>query len=294
MTTVAISPGRTQLLRPLAATYVAFRKQPLGLLSIVILVTISGAVLAAPIVAPYGVGEVTGRFAAAPSLANWFGTDQLGRDVLSRVLYGGRVSLQVGFVSVFLGLLVGITVGLVSGYAGGILDSLFQRVVDIGMSIPNILLALTIVAAFGAAPQNVTIAIAISLAPAATRIVRASTIAVREQPYIEAARSLGMTPLRVMIRHILPNIMAPVIVIASIQLGVAIIVEATLSFLGLGVPLNVPTWGNMLSGPGLVYMIRAPWIAIAPGLTLTMVVLSLNLLGDSLRDILDPRLRGGL
>jgi peptide/nickel transport system permease protein len=268
------------------------RRKPMGLVAMILLLIMVVATAFAPWVAPYGIDEASDRFAQQPTLVNLLGTDHLGRDVLSRVLYGGRVSLRVGVASVVLGLGIGVVSGVMSGYLGGWVDMAMQRVVDILMAIPNILLALTIVAALGAGVFNVTIAIAIGIAPRAARVVRGSTLAVRGQPYIEAAEALGMTSVRLMLRHVLPNIMAPIIVIASIQLGVAIIVEASLSFLGLGVPLNVPTWGNMLSGAGLRYMMRAPWMAIAPGFALTLVVMSLNLFGDSLRDILDPRLRG--
>jgi peptide/nickel transport system permease protein len=278
------------VVRPIGSLLKQLRRKPLGLVSLILLVFLISVTVLANWVAPYGVDEATDRFAQPPSLLNWFGTDHLGRDVMSRVLFGGQVSLRVGFVAVVIG--IGIIVGVLSGYVGGYLDMALQRVVDILMAVPNILLALTIVASFGAGIWNVTFAIAIGIAPRAARVVRGSTLAVRGMPYIEAAESLGMNSLRLMARHVLPNIMAPIIVIASIQLGVAIVVEASLSFLGLGVPLNVPTWGNMLSGAGLRYMIRAPWMAIAPGLALTLVVVALNLFGDSLRDILDPRLRG--
>jgi len=270
----------------------ALCRRPVGLASLLILFIIVSGVLLAPILSPYGPDQSTLRYAAAPSLSNWFGTDQLGRDVLTRVLYGGRVSLRIGVASVVIGTGLGIVLGTISGYVGGFTDLALQRIVDVLMAMPNLLLALTIVAAFGAGAQNVALAIAIGIAPRATRIVRASTLSVRGQPYIEAAQALGMGPLRLIGRHILPNIMAPIIVIASIQLGTAIIVEASLSFLGLGVPLDVPTWGNMLSGAGLTYMVRAPWMAVAPGVSLTLVVMALNLLGDSLRDLLDPKLRG--
>lgn len=279
-------------LHPVVSTVAALCRDPVALVSLVTLVVIAAAVAAAPLVTPYDPDESTRRFAAAPSFSNWFGTDHLGRDVFTRVLYGGRTSLRIGFAAVFVGTGIGILVGTVSGYAGGITDMVLQRVVDVLMAIPNLLLALTIVAAFGAGAQNVAIAIAVGIAPRAARVVRGSTLAVRGLPYIEAAQSLGVRPLRLMGLHILPNIMAPVIVLASLQLGAAIIVESSLSFLGLGVPLNVPTWGNMLSGAGLTFMVRAPWMAVAPGVALTLVVIALNLLGDSLRDILDPKLRG--
>ena len=275
------------VVRPVLSLLKQLRRKPLGLISLVLLVFLISVTVFASWVAPYAIDEATDRFAQPPTLLNWFGTDHLGRDVLSRVLYGGQVSLRVGFVAVVIGLGVGVVVGVLSGYVGGWVD-----MVHILMAVPNILLALTIVASFGAGIWNVTFAIAVGIAPRAARVVRGSTLAVRGMPYIEAAESLGMNSIRLMSRHVLPNIMAPIIVIASIQLGVAIVVEASLSFLGLGVPLNVPTWGNMLSGAGLRYMIRAPWMAIAPGLALTLVVVALNLFGDSLRDILDPRLRG--
>lgn len=280
------------IFRPIVSLLSQLRRKPLGMISLVLLVFLISVTVFASWVAPYAVDEATDRFAKAPTLQNWFGTDHLGRDVLSRVLYGGQVSLRVGFVAVVIGLSIGVVVGVMSGYLGSWIDMVLQRVVDILMAVPNILLALTIVASFGAGIWNVTFAIAVGIAPRAARVVRGSTLAVRGMPYIEAAESLGMTPVRLMACHVLPNIMAPIIVIASIQLGVAIVVEASLSFLGLGVPLTVPTWGNMLSGAGLRYMVRAPWMAVAPGLALTMVVVALNLFGDSLRDILDPRLRG--
>lgn len=280
------------IVRPIGSLLRQLRHKPLGMISLILLTFLISVTVLAPWVAPYGIDEATDRFAKAPTLQNWFGTDHLGRDVLSRVLYGGQVSLRVGFVAVVIGLGIGVVAGVMSGYIGGWVDMVLQRVVDILMAVPNILLALTIVASFGAGIWNVTLAIAVGIAPRAARVVRGSTLAVRGMPYIEAAESLGMTSARLMARHVLPNIMAPIIVIASIQLGVAIIVEASLSFLGLGVPLNVPTWGNMLSGAGLRYMVRAPWMAVAPGLALTLVVVALNLFGDSLRDILDPRLRG--
>jgi len=270
----------------------ALRRNPLALESLGILTVIGVAVLLVPVVMPYGPDESTPRFAAPPTLQNWFGTDNIGRDVLTRVLYGGRISLGIGFAAVFLGTGFGVLAGTISGYAGGATDMVLQRIVDILMAVPGLLMALTIVAAFGAGPQNVTIAIAIGIAPRTIRVVRASTLAVSALPYIEAAHSLGIRPPRLIWHHILPNIMAPVIVVASLQLGSAMIVEASLSYLGLGVPINVPTWGNMLSGAGLSNMVRAPWMAIAPGAALTVVVLALNLLGDSLRDMLDPKLRG--
>ena len=270
----------------------ALWNKPLGFWSFFVLLFITVLAVGANWLAPYGIDDSTGIYTAAPSMTNLFGTDNLGRDVLSRTIFAGQVSLRVGFMAVLLGTIVGAVAGLVSAYFGGYVDHIIQRIVDVMMSIPTILLALTVIASLGADALNVTLAIAISIAPNTTRVARGSALAVKGLDYVTAATALGSTPKRVIFRHILPNAAAPLIVIASVQLGSAIITEASLSYLGLGVPLNVPTWGNMLSGAGLTYMTKAPWMAIFPGLALTITVLSLNLLGDALRDILDPKLRG--
>ena len=270
----------------------ALWKKPLGFAGLAVILIMGGTALAAPLVAPFGINESSNDFAAAPSWTNWFGTDHIGRDVFSRVVHGGRVSMRVGFVAVAMSTIIGGSLGLVSGYFGGWVDHVVQRAVDVVMSIPTILFALTVIASLGASAFNVTLAIAFALTPNTARVSRGSALAVKQLDYITAARALGATPMRLIMRHILPNSAAPLIVVASVQLGVAIIIEASLSFLGLGVPVNVPTWGNMLSGAGLTYMTKAPWMAIFPGIALTITVLSLNLFGDSLRDILDPKLRG--
>lgn len=268
------------------------KKRPMGLVSLIVLVAMFVIAFAAPLTAPHGFDISTERYTEGPSLTHLFGTDHLGRDVLSRVIWGGRISLQVGFASVFFGILFGSMIGMVSGYFGGKIDIVTQRIVDVFMALPVFLLAITVVAALGAGAVNITIAIAIGMIPGVSRVVRGSTLAVKETPYIEAAKSLGSTTTRVLLRHILPNIMAAIIVIISIRLGVAIIAEASLSFLGIGVPPNQPTWGNMLSGAALSNMVRAPWMALFPGIALSLTVLALNLFGDTARDILDPRLRG--
>ena len=260
--------------------------------SFLVLVLIAILAIGANWLAPYGIDDSTGVYTAAPGFGHLFGTDHLGRDVLSRTVFAGQVSLRVGFMAVALGTIVGAVAGLVSGYFGGLVDQIIQRIVDVMMSIPTILLALTVIASLGADALNVTLAIGVSIAPNTTRVARGSALAVKGLDYVTASQSLGSSPRRVIFRHILPNAAAPLIVIASVQLGTAIITEASLSYLGLGVPLNVPTWGNMLSGAGLTYMTKAPWMAIFPGLALTITVLALNLLGDTLRDILDPKLRG--
>lgn len=270
----------------------ALWKKPLGMFGLVVMVVVIVMAVAAPIVAPYGRDESTNLFFQSPTWEHPFGTDHLGRDLFSRVIYGARVSLQVGAASVAIGTLIGSTVGLVSGYFGRWVDIVLQRVIDVMMALPGILLALTIAAALGASQRNVTFAIAIALLPASARVARGSTLSVKTRQYVEAAHALGAGHVRIMARHVLPNIMAPLIVIISVQLGVAIIAEASLSYLGLGVPINVPTWGNMLSGAALTYMTKAPWMAIFPGVALTLVVLSINVFGDALRDVLDPRMRG--
>ena len=270
----------------------ALWNKPLGFWSFFVLLFITVLAFGANWLAPYGIDDSTGIYTASPSMNHLFGTDNLGRDVLSRTIFAGQVSLRVGFMAVSLGTIVGAVAGLISAYFGGYVDHVIQRIVDVMMSIPTILLALTVIASLGADALNVTLAIAISIAPNTTRVARGSALAVKGLDYVTAATALGATPKRVIFRHILPNAAAPLIVIASVQLGTAIITEASLSYLGLGVPLNVPTWGNMLSGAGLTYMTKAPWMAIFPGLALTTTVLALNLFGDALRDILDPKLRG--
>ncbi|HWO93468.1 MAG TPA: ABC transporter permease [Dehalococcoidia bacterium] len=290
----ATSPAEVLAARPskVVAFWRAFRKKPLGLFGLIVLVVVVAVALTAPLVAPYGRDESVNLFFQSPTWAHPFGTDHLGRDVFSRVIYGASVSLQVGVAAVALGTLVGTAAGVVSGYFGRWVDISLQRVIDVLMALPGILLALTIAAALGASQRNVTIAIAIALLPASARVARGSTLSVKERQYVEAAHALGAGHVRIMLRHVLPNIMAPLIVIVSVQLGVAIIAEASLSYLGLGVPINVPTWGNMLSGAALSYMTKAPWMAIFPGVALTLVVLGINALGDALRDLLDPRMRG--
>ncbi len=243
-------------------------------------------------VAPYGSNQPTGFYFASPGAHFLFGTDNLGRDVLSRVIYGARASLLVGVLSVLIGTVSGAILGLITGYFGGAVDFFGQRVIEILLSLPGILLALVIAAGLGASLVNVSLAIGIAILPVSARVARGSAFSVRVMPYVEAARAGGAGSRRILMRHILPNVLPPLLVIASVQLGFAIISEASLSYLGLGIPLGTPSWGNMLSGSSLLYVQRAPWMGIAPGVSLTLVILSANLLGDFLRDLLDPRMRG--
>lgn len=229
---------------------------------------------------------------APPSALHWFGTDSFGRDVWSRIIHGARISLAVGIGSTALGATLGVIVGLTSGYLSGWVDLVFQRVTDILQSLPLLVLALVMTAALGPSLQNVILAIAIPLIPTVARVIRANTLALREQPFVEAAKSIGMSEARIALRHVLPNTIAPLIVLATAQLGSTILTEASLSFLGLGIPEPYPSWGRMLSESAAEYVRVAPWLVIFPGIAISLAVFGTNLFGDALRDILDPRQRG--
>jgi peptide/nickel transport system permease protein len=228
---------------------------------------------------------------APPSRAHWLGTDHLGRDIYSRILHGARVSLLVGLGSTAVASLLGGVIGLLSGYVGGKTDLIVQRVMDILQGLPLLVLALVMSAALGPSIPNVILAISIPIMPRAARVIRASVLSIREFQYVEAARALGTRHLRIAFRHILPNTMGPFIVLATAQLGSAILVEATLSFLGLGVPEPYPSWGRMLSVSAAEYAQKAPWLVLFPGIAISLAVFGSSLLGDALRDTLDPRLR---
>ncbi|HEX7967106.1 MAG TPA: ABC transporter permease [Stellaceae bacterium] len=229
---------------------------------------------------------------APPSAQHWLGADFMGRDVFSRIVYGARISLAVGLGSTLLGCILGVALGLTSGYLGGWVDLVVQRVVDILQALPLLVLALVMAASLGPSLQNTIIAIAIPLIPYAARVVRSNTLTLREQPFVEAAKAVGMSELRIALRHVLPNTLAPLIVLATAQLGAAILTEASLSFLGLGIPEPHPSWGRMLSESAAEYVRTAPWLVIFPGVAISLTVFGTNLLGDALRDILDPRQRG--
>jgi peptide/nickel transport system permease protein len=228
---------------------------------------------------------------ARPSAVHWMGTDNFGRDVYSRIVYGARISLAVGIGSTALGCLFGVALGLLSGYLSGWVDLLVQRLIDILQALPLLVLALVMAAALGPSLQNTVFAIAIPLIPYVARVIRANTLALRELPFVEAARAIGMSDLRIAIRHVLPNTLAPLVVLASAQLGSAVLTEASLSFLGLGIPEPYPSWGRMLSESAAEYVRSAPWLVIFPGIAISLVVFGTNLLGDAGRDLLDPRQR---
>jgi peptide/nickel transport system permease protein len=270
------------------------RRKPLGAAGGLVLAGMLALTLLAERVAPYGYDEadVFSRL-KAPSEAHWLGTDNLGRDLLSRVIYGARVSMAVGFGGVVVGLLLGTTVGLVSGYFGGRLDLVLQRVVDAFMCFPLLLVALTIMALLGPGLGNVILTLGLVLGVRDSRVIRSAVLSVKAHLYLEAARALGAAHAAMIRRHVLPNILAPIIILGTVNLGAIILTEAALSFLGFGVPPPRPSWGGMLSGAGLVHMLRAPWLALWPGVALSLAVFGANMLGDALRDLLDPRLRGG-
>ncbi len=296
MTTTAVPtalPGMRIRQPALGQAWHMARAKPLGTLSLLVLVGLILMALAAPVLAPYDPElTVAPRRLLSPTSDHWLGSDQFARDVLSRVIYGTRVSLTVGLASVVLGTLVGSAFGLVSAFVGGRFDILVQRAMDGMLAIPTYILALVIVAALGTGLANVIVAIGIAQVPRINRIVRGSVLAEKELAYIDAAKVVGCGDLRIMGRHILPNVTAPIIVMATITIAGAILTEAALSYLGVGVPENIPSWGVMLSGEAIKFMLAQPLLAIWPGLAITVTVLAWNLFGDSLRDVLDPRLRG--
>lgn len=267
--------------------------QPLGFAGAVIVVILVGTALFAPLLAPHGPKDAAFAPYRPPSIEFPLGTDNLGRDVLSRVIWGARLSLYVGLVSVLFGVTFGALWGVVTGYVGGIADNVSQRVVDSLMALPPIVLALSLMAALGQSVNNVIFALTVLLAPTASRTIRALALALREAQYVEAAQALGCRQSRIVMRHVLPNTLATYIVLVTVNISYAIVVEASLSFLGLGAPPDEPSWGAMLTA-GTQAIEAAPWTFLFPGLAISLTVFGLNLLGDAIRDMTDPRLRGGL
>lgn len=267
--------------------------KPLGAIGGFIILVMLFAAVFAPQIAPYNPYELNQSLQfGAPSLSHPFGTDEFGRDLFTRIIYGAKIALIIGFCASFLGATGGAIVGVVSAYMGGKTDLLIQRIVDILLAFPLLILALAIASVLGRSTFNLILAIAIPVIPRTARIVRASALSAKELVYVEAARAVGSSHIRVMFRHIIPNIMAPYLIILTAQLGSAILTEASLSFLGLGTAEPDPSWGLMLSGGAPLYAEKAPWVAIFPGVAISLAVFGFNLLGDSLRDALDPRLRG--
>ena len=268
------------------------RSQPLGTAGLVIILVLVFMAIFAPLLAPYDPTSIEGRSLRAPSSEHFFGTDDKGRDVLSRVIHGSRTSLEVGIIATFVGVVGGTLVGLLSGYFGGWIDTIFQRLMDSLQAFPTLILALIMVAVVGSSIVNLMVVVGIAIIPGVGRIIRGIVLSEKQNQYVEAARATGAGTGRIVFRHLLPNLAAPLIVIATSLLAAAILVEAALSFLGLGTPPPTPSWGGDLSGQARRYFTHAPWMAIFPGAAISLVVLGFNLLGDALRDVLDPRLRG--
>jgi peptide/nickel transport system permease protein len=268
------------------------RRRPVGAAGAVIIVLLILGAICAPLIVPYDPLETD--FLAQlspPSAAHWLGTDAFGRDLLSRLIYGSRTALLVGFTSAFVGASLGALIGVASAYFGGRVDLVVQRLVDIFLSFPIIILALAVVSILGTGVANVIMAITVPMVPNCARIVRSSALAVRQMPYVDAARAAGFGHGRIILRHMLPNVMAPYLIMLTAYVGQAILLEASLSFLGLGVAEPTPAWGLMLRGAAVEFAESAPWMAIFPGLAISLGVFAFNLFGDSLRDALDPRLR---
>ena len=268
------------------------RANPVGAFGAAIVLIMVIMAVAADFITPYD--PTANNFAAmlsAPSAEHPLGTDQFGRDLASRIIYGARTALLVGFVAAFVGATLGLVLGVTSAYFGGIFDLVFQRIMDVLMAFPLIILALAVVSIFGTGVFNVILAITIPFVPKCARVVRSAALAIRELPYVDAARANGFSHARIILRHMLPNVMAPYLIIFTASVGQAILTEASLSYLGLGVQEPTPAWGLMLRGGAEEYAESAPWVAIFPGLAITLAVFGFNLYGDALRDALDPKLK---
>ncbi len=268
------------------------RRRPLGTGGAAIILLMVAVAVLAELIAPYDPLKTDyGSMLGAPGPTHWLGTDAFGRDVLSRIVYGSRTALLVGLGASLLGATLGAVIGVTSAYFGGRIDLLVQRVMDIVLAFPLIILALAVVSVLGTGIGNVILAIAVPMVPRCARVVRASALAIRELPYVDAARAAGFGHRRIILRHMLPNVMAPYLIMLTAFLGQAILLEASLSFLGLGVQEPTAAWGLMLRGAAVEFAEAAPWMALFPGLAISLAVFAFNLFGDSLRDALDPRLR---
>ncbi|MCG8560101.1 MAG: ABC transporter permease [Hyphomicrobiales bacterium] len=268
------------------------RKQPLGAFGALVVVVMVVTAMFADYLTVYDPeANAFEHMLAPPSLDFLLGTDQFGRDLLTRIVYGARTALFVGFTSAIIGSSLGLVLGVASAYFGGKFDLVFQRVMDVFMAFPLIIMALAVVAIFGTGVQNVIIAITIPFIPRCARVVRSSALAIREIPYIDAARANGFSNSRIILRHMVPNVMAPYLIMITAFVGQGILLEASLSYLGLGVQEPTPAWGLMLQGGAEEYVESAPWVAIWPGVAISLAVFGFNLFGDSVRDLLDPKLR---
>lgn len=279
--------------RTLGAVARFTRRKPLGALGGAIVVAMLLMAAFAEQIAPYGYDEtIRGARMQPPSARHWLGTDNLSRDMWSRVVHGARVSVTVGFATIALAMVAAAAIGVTSAYFGGVWDLAVQRVVDAWLSFPYLIIVLSVMAVLGPGLLNVVLSLAVLLTATNSRVIRGATLGVMQNTYIEAARAMGCRSGRIILRHVLPNVTATMIIVATIGLGAVILAESALSFLGVGVPPPRPSWGSMLSGSGRSYMFRAPWMAIWPGVAISLAVFGFNMLGDALRDVLDPRLRG--
>ena len=270
-----------------------FREKPLGAAGAIVFVLFLFCGIFADVLAPYGMNQIAPlKRLRPPSLEFPFGTDNLGRDMLSRCLYGAQLSVIIGFCAAGLATILSTFIGIVSGYLGGRFDLILQRFVDAWMSFPTLIVLIVVVSVVGPGMVQIIATLGLLYGIGGSRIVRSAVVSVRENMYVHAAQSTGASTFRVLWRHILPNVMAPVIVLFTTNVGAVILAESGLAFLGLGVPPPAPTWGGLLSGSGRTYMLQGPWLALAPGLCLTVVVYATNMFGDALRDLLDPRMRG--
>ena len=269
------------------------QRYPLGAIGSFIVFLVVFAAVFADFVAPYDPTTTSAKMSLSPPGSDMlFGGDMMGRDVLSRIIHGARISLAVGIGSTILGGVIGTIIGLMCGYWMGLFDLLIQRIIDMMQALPLLVMALVMAASLGPSLENTIIAISIPLVPQVARVIRSNVLSLRELPFVEAARAVGMSDLRIVFRHILPNTLAPLIVLGTAQLGSAILTEASLSFLGLGVPEPYPSWGRMLSESAAEYVRVAPWLVIFPGIAISAAVFGANLMGDAVRDFLDPRNQG--
>lgn len=270
-----------------------FRDKPLGAAGAIVFLLFLFCGIFAGWLAPYGMNEINPiERLKAPSWSHPFGTDNLGRDMLSRCLYGAQLSVIIGLSAASLATLISVLIGIATGYLGGKVDLVVQRFVDAWMSFPELIILIVVVSVLGPGMPQIIGTLGLLLGIAGSRIIRSAVVSVRENMYVHAAQSIGATTPRILWKHILPNILPPIIVLFTTRVGSVILAESGLSFLGLGVPPPAPTWGGLLSGSGRTYMFQGPWLALAPGLCLTVVVYATNVFGDALRDLLDPRLRG--
>jgi peptide/nickel transport system permease protein len=292
-TTMTGSPRRSPAWLVVRALGLFCRRKPLGAIGGVIVLAMLVMAVFAERIAPYDYDEsVRGARMKSPSMAHWLGTDNLSRDIWSRLVYGARVSVTVGFATIAIATLLATALGVSSGYFGGIYDLVVQRIVDAWMSFPYLVIILSVMAVLGPGLLNVILSLSVIVTATSSRVIRSATLAVSQHAYVEAARAMGCGHARILLRHVLPNVTATIIILATIGLGAVILAESALSFLGFGVPPPYPSWGAMLSGSGRTYMLRAPWMAVWPGVAISLAVFGFNMLGDALRDVLDPRLRG--